>query len=516
MRFRRNSDQQTNGTAISTEIRQSGTCERPEKTSPVSVVLIGQPGGVADHAQRRRRGGAGRAQVDGERVLRPTSASTPRPPGRSPRRACRPAPPARPGSARRPGPRPARSWPARRRAGTRPARRRGRRTPCPDATGRLSRHRAPRPSRHQALTPKSSAPPEATRPGSTVIELHGRSPSSGHQAGTDRQHGDAAPHRHRPPHRAAVGADQRGEVGARRPAGGEGAGLDAQLVARDPARGQVGGHGADDDGDHQQHRAATPTVCSQRRSNPVTIPTTSLPGGDPVEERRAGCRRAGARARHRAARRPGPRMPTTPCGTRRAPSSPRPRPARSPSRWPPTAARRPARRRADRWPEGEGRAAEQHPGLQQPGDVERRQEQRAQVVGGRADREDRRRHRGRAARGHRPTPPPTRSPSARNPASAVGSSSTTSKALPVRRRRARTPAATAAAAVTTSRTPAPQRNVQRRRTAEARKRTRWPTSATARSRGWLSPGGRGRHGALLARHLGGGHGRDAPRRRAAR
>ena len=32
-------------------------------------------------------------------------------------------------------------------------------------TGRLSRHSAPRPSRHQEFTPNSSAPPEATSPG---------------------------------------------------------------------------------------------------------------------------------------------------------------------------------------------------------------------------------------------------------------------------------------------------------------------------------------------------------------
>jgi hypothetical protein len=43
-------------------------------------------------------------------------------------------------------------------------------------TGRFSRHSEPRPSRHQALTPKSRAPPEATSPGRIVIDDHGRLP----------------------------------------------------------------------------------------------------------------------------------------------------------------------------------------------------------------------------------------------------------------------------------------------------------------------------------------------------
>ena len=84
------------------------------------------------------------------------------------------------------------------------------------------------------------------------------------------------------------------------------------------------------------------------------------------------------------------RMPTTPCGTRRAPSSPQATACEIAVEVATHSSTITcALTRATWGPRREGGAAEQHPGLQQPGDVERRQDQCAQVVRGRADREDR-------------------------------------------------------------------------------------------------------------------------------
>ena len=144
---------------------QAGSRARPEKTRLVSVVLTAEPGGVADHHHRRRRGRPGRAQVHRERS-----------PGRPPHRG-------RddlhghhePGAqdrrqllrGRHAGPeRGQQRWsgPTRSSRNSMSTTARASKTVA-GSTGRLSRHSAPRPSRHQALTPNSSAPPEATRPG---------------------------------------------------------------------------------------------------------------------------------------------------------------------------------------------------------------------------------------------------------------------------------------------------------------------------------------------------------------
>ena len=63
---------------------------------------------------------------------------------------------------------------------------------------------APRPSRHQALTPKSSAPPEATRPGRIVMLVQDMVADDRDEPRADGEHGDAAAHRHRAPDRRPV------------------------------------------------------------------------------------------------------------------------------------------------------------------------------------------------------------------------------------------------------------------------------------------------------------------------
>ena len=79
--------------------------------------------------------------------------------------------------------------------------------------------------------------------------------------------------------------------------------------------------------------------------------------------------------------------------------------------------------------QGVRRRAEQHPGLEEPGDVERGHEECAQVVGGGADGEG-----DALLAGEEPRPPPDATDetmvSSRNATKAVGSSNSTSRARP--------------------------------------------------------------------------------------
>ncbi len=90
----------------------------------------------------------------------------------------------------------------------------------PGPIGRLSRQSAPRPSRHQALTPKSRAPPAAPARAGSARCFQGRLPSKeSDDAGGDREGREAATHRHRPPDRGPVDPHQHRQVAGRQSAG---------------------------------------------------------------------------------------------------------------------------------------------------------------------------------------------------------------------------------------------------------------------------------------------------------
>ena len=269
----------------------------------------------------------------------------------------------------------------------------GRRTPRRAPTGRLSRHRTPRPSRHQALTPNSRAPPEATRPGRTVIVGHGRLPRDRDQARADRQHQHAAAHRHRPPDRGAVGADQaraRSERGIRR------AVCVAALSTRSSSRGvrraaRCAGTAPSDHCRHQQGHLEQRVTAHSARTRRRPRPTTNHDGRDPVEQRHRGqppvCSMQEQPAQDRDSR-PDARTTTIPCGPRRTAS------IAQAMTWAIAVAAASQssstimRRCQAAGAEGVRRRAEQHPRLEQPGDVERGEQECAEVVGGRADRVD--------------------------------------------------------------------------------------------------------------------------------
>ena len=215
---------------------------------------------------------------------------------------------------------------------------------------------------------------------------------------------------------------------------GVGAGLDAQLVAGGTPGGEVRRHGAESGGDHQhaQHH--------QRRDRPSPGPVAEHaddhPGGrDPVQQRHQG---AGHLQHQRAPRGPttiSTRTPAMPCWSRRTPSSDQATTCATA-----VAATQPQQqhdlgRRQAAGAEAVRRDAEQHPRLQQPGDVERREQQRAEVVGGGADRVDLRPGRGRAARGRRPTPRPRPRPAPGTPPSPSAAAGPARTPGPHRRRR---------------------------------------------------------------------------------
>ena len=265
------------------------------------------------------------------------------------------------------------------------------------ATGRLSRHSAPRPSRHQEFTPNSSAPPEATRPGRIVehVPVEGRRrarPGRGNSAsttmprriGTDRQMPARSvrtratrsePRVRRGPGAATTPARSSSRGGRRGdPAGQPGADARRRRRRRDQQRPAADAHGQ-------------PAPARRRRARPATTRSGRAAG------RAAAVRPVGDDQRDEprpastpeAARRRGDAVRAAAYATRR----PRPRPGRA--RCAATSQRQhrqPARRQQrGAGPTAYAVGAEQRPGLQQPGDVERRHQQRAEVVGGRADRE---------------------------------------------------------------------------------------------------------------------------------
>ena len=151
----RPADQETNTTAAARAYRGSSMVDRPEKIRPGDRGGQREPGAVADHHDRRCRGRTGAAQVDRERTWRCSTASRRAPPAASP-----------PGSAHH-----RHDLGGGRTARPQRGEQQGRRSPRQSRTsvsttvrernetlgetGRESRRSAPRPSRHQAFTPKS-------------------------------------------------------------------------------------------------------------------------------------------------------------------------------------------------------------------------------------------------------------------------------------------------------------------------------------------------------------------------
>ena len=150
------------------------------------------------------------------------------------------------------------------------------------APGRLSRHSRPRPSRHQALTPKSRAPPDATSPGRIVTLAHGRLPKIATRPGPTREH--RTPRRMGTERHTDARSVRRGaEHGARHPTWRVVAALQPGLVARHTPRREVGGYGAqhdrDDDHGHLRGRSREPA-----RTRAVGHPSDEPQGGQRVEE----------------------------------------------------------------------------------------------------------------------------------------------------------------------------------------------------------------------------------------
>ena len=140
---------------------------------------------------------------------------------------------------------------------------------APAPTGRLSRHSPPRASRHQALTPNSSAPPEATRPGRIVIcaqsRLPARATTPGPIASTARPRRIGTARQTEPrsvPH-------QPGQRRAGQPSGRVAARLDAQLVARRTTGGQVRRDGTERDARPRAAPRSTPMRRDPARAEPV-------------------------------------------------------------------------------------------------------------------------------------------------------------------------------------------------------------------------------------------------------
>ena len=143
----------------------------------------------------------------------------------------------------------------------------------PGPTGRLSRQRAPRPSRHQALTPNSSAPPEATRPGRIVICGQSRLPASATTPGPIAR--TARPRRMARPARPSPGRCGPAWRAASGGAGGPG-GCRSRPAARRAARaGRRGGPGSRRARPRRREGHLTPIDSTQRILNPSTTQTIS-------------------------------------------------------------------------------------------------------------------------------------------------------------------------------------------------------------------------------------------------
>ena len=258
-------------------------------------------------------------------------------------------------------------------------------------TGRLSRHSAPRPSRHHEFTPNSSTPPEATSPGKMASRSQVNAAGEGDEPGEHREHQDASPHRHRAPDPRAVRAHQRDEVGERvRPR--PGAARSRRAARRGPAAGRPGPAAqaptttetreiANSQTSVETHGNQTPCAPARTASTTRSVGLLSsdlgeLVGGDQGGEHAAG-EHADAAHQARAAR------PAT---------YPLDDPGQRPGPWPcPRTATAKTGSSASgsvaRGPTAYAVSAEHGPALEQPGDVQRRHQQRAEVVGGGADRE---------------------------------------------------------------------------------------------------------------------------------
>ena len=255
----------------------------------------------------------------------------------------------------------------------------------PGRTGRFSRQSRPRPSRHQALTPKSSAPPDTTSPGRIVIDSHGRPPTTATSPGPTAS--TAMPRR--------IGTARQTEARsirskAERSLHGIGRGVWVSVSARSSSCGsrraaKVAGMEPSTTR-HTRSTASSTIALTQPHVNPP-IPAT--------HSHRVGIWSSTSVVRpviwtqNAAAARPTSRnrIATMPCGRRRTAST------IQAITWAAAVANaepeqghglgreEPRRQRAVR------RGAQQHPRLDQPRDVEGREQQRAEVVGGRADRE---------------------------------------------------------------------------------------------------------------------------------
>ena len=274
-------------------------------------------------------------------------------------------------------------------------------------TGRVSRQTMPLPSRHQALTPKSSAAPLAVRPGSSMTELHCSPATRATRPGPAPEHEQAAAHADRAPDRAAVEAAQQRAVGE--PQRGSGAwraswtpDCDAQLLARRLPERPAGGAGAEQRRRRPRAASSTRTASGQREVCIVSATQRRRQRRGPAGTRRPARWSAASGDDHDAGGRPARRP-------RRAASVVRPRPpsrppARGRSRPAPRPAPRAGRRASRSGGDDERGDGEQAPELDQPGEVERRQHQGAEVLGDRADRVDRGLARATAARARRRCP----------------------------------------------------------------------------------------------------------------
>ena len=349
--------------------------------------------------------------------------------------------------------------------------------------GRFSRHSAPRPSRHQALTPNSSAPPEATSPGRIVICAHCRSPNDGDQAGADGEHEDAAAHRHRAPHRGAVacGPGSRARCAAsaaaragRSPCAPRRAGSRRRRGAPGPRRRTTA---------TRLPAGATTGRATSARPQPLTAPTRNHSGRDAVQQVAGVPGQLDDAGRQRRGR-PAVARPTA------MPAGPAPDGLHGPGEHLAERGRedqpedhrhlRPAP--ACRAPKPRRDRAEQDPGLDHPGDVERGQEQGAEVVGGRADRVGT----GLVARDQlAPTTGGDRRAHVRSrkPAMGVGSQQEDVERLSAPRAPGMKAGTTAAPRVTATNTTVSTRARCRRRTACLRNWNRIATSSTARRGG---------------------------------
>ena len=195
------------------------------------------------------------------------------------------------------------------------------------ATGSESRQRAPRPSRHQVFTPKSSAPPEATRPGQDgqhlPLQVTGERDRARHQRPARSCRGAAAPSARPPPGRCAASSRSPSAASVRAGKWPDSS-RSSSRIGRCSA--QRAGMAPSDDGGQRRSPTMTSRPSAHGPQRPAWASRTSDagaarwgcgPGRVPACRSRRGRRRR-RRARHRT------RKIAMPCRPRRTPSASQP------------------------------------------------------------------------------------------------------------------------------------------------------------------------------------------------